>query len=148
MQDMTSRARTTRSRVAALIFEWSALFARYRDPALLRRVLARLLLAGLIDCAPLSDAIVMALPNDGGVRRQSKHTFDRFASTKSITRYGFYIPRNVKIAYRILMFLPPSIFVQILKTSSLGRTLRTAPQTSSAASANWSPIMAMSSSSQ
>lgn len=55
---------------------------------------------------------------------------------------------ELNVAYLILMLRPPSIFVHILKTSSPLLTLRTAPQTSSLASANWSPIIARSRSSQ
>jgi hypothetical protein len=50
--------------------------------------------------------------------------------------------------YLILRTLPPSLAVQILKMSSPLRTLSTTPQTSSLASANWSPTTARSRSSQ
>lgn len=50
--------------------------------------------------------------------------------------------------YLILRTLPPLLRVQMLKMSSPFRTLSTAPQTSSLASANWSPTIAMRRSSQ
>jgi hypothetical protein len=50
--------------------------------------------------------------------------------------------------YRILMLRPPSFLVQMLNTSSPLRTLSTKPHTSSVASMNSPPVIAMSSSSQ
>ena len=36
------------------------------------------LVASMIDCRALSDAVIMALPYDVGVGREGKQTFDRF----------------------------------------------------------------------
>ena len=94
-----------------------------------------LLLAGLIDGSAQRNAVVVALPYDVGVRGEREQAFDCFPASISN-----HVQRKTKqeqsAIYLILMFRPPSIRVQTFKTSSPLRTLKTAPQTSSLASAN------------
>lgn len=103
-------------------------------------------LTSFINRRALSNAIVVAFPDDVGICREGKHPFDRFPAGGS--QQEFHESETSHAPYRILMLRPPSIFVQTLNTSSPLRTLRTAPQTSSPASANWSPTMARRRSSQ
>lgn len=117
---------------------------RVVGPALV--VVAGLVLASLVDSAALSDAVVMALPDHVRIRWQCKNALDSFP--KWTLAVGLQATVRLVCTYRILTFLPPSFFVQILNTSSPLRTLTTAPQTSSPASANWSPIIARRRSSQ
>ena len=96
-------------------------------------VVARLFLTSLVNGAALSDAVIMAFPNHVGVCRQRQDALDGFPS---LNISSFLHNRVASKTYRIFTFLPPSFLVQMLKTSSPLRTLTTAPQTSSPASAN------------
>ena len=49
---------------------------------LVTRMRSGLLLAGLVNSRALGNAIVMALPDDVGVRGESKQAFDRFPTTR------------------------------------------------------------------
>lgn len=95
-------------------------------------------LPGMVDGRALGYAVIVAFPDDVGVGREGEDALDGLASNNGHMSTGGK-PRtagNEKSTYRILMFLPPSILVQTLNTSSPLRTLSTAPQTSSPASAN------------
>lgn len=96
-------------------------------------VVARLVLTSLVNGAALSDAVIMAFPNHVGVCRQRQDALDGFPS---LNISSFLHNRVASKTYRIFTFLPPSFLVQMLNTSSPLRTLTTAPQTSSPASAN------------
>lgn len=107
-------------------------------------LLVALVLARLVDGRPLSDALVVATPGDDGVSGEVQNALDGFAAAVSPCCCGW----NCNQTYRILMLRPPSFLVQILKTSSPLLTLSTKPHTSSVASMNSPPTIAMSNSSQ
>lgn len=110
--------------------------------------------AGLVYSRPLGYAVIVAFPDNVCIWRECQKPFNGFPEKKikkkkSATCSSYkYCSCIILMAYLILILRPPSIFVHMLKTSSPLLTLRTAPQTSSLASANWSPIMARSRSSQ
>ena len=95
-------------------------------------VLIRLLLPLFIDRSSLLNTGVMAFPLDFGLRWESQNTLHRLSTIAISVCYS-----NIQNhPYLIFRTLPPSLRVQILRMSSPLRTLKTAPQTSSLASAN------------
>ena len=122
-----------------------------------------LLLSRLIQGRALRYAVIVAFPDNVGIGGESEQSLNSFTVQSSISTIPlmtlylsqcslgvFHLPRKLAgdswgislhqykagRAHRILIFLPPSILVQTLKTSSPLLTLSTAPQTSSLASAN------------
>ena len=97
-------------------------------------VLVRFLLSSIIDRSSLLNAGVVTLPFDLGFRWEAKNALHSLSrKRKSIDVHPAYTKHG---AYLILRTLPPSLRAQILRMSSPFLTLRTAPQTSSLASAN------------
>ena len=112
-------------------------------PALFMAGPAVLLLAGFVKGRSLCNAVIVTLPFDSGVWWEYKEALDCLPIILLEV-----LQDDGRATYLILMFLPPSILVQTLNTSSPLRTLSTAPQTSSPASINWSPMIASNRSSQ
>ena len=104
-----------------------------------------LVLACLVDLAALLQGGVVRLPLDFRVWWECEDALHCFPGFTLAHACSFH---NEEGYYLILRTLPLSSRVQMLKMSSPFRTLKTAPQTSSLVSANWSPMIAKTRSSQ